>query len=158
MKAKQRKIKIKAKAKTRAKKTSRKVRTTKIKTPFAKTVLRKFKDLLLQQKEKLLTTVSQIEKKSLSSSSKEVSGGLSTLPIHLGDLGSDQNEQDFAIGVMEGERGEIAEINDALRRIADKTYGICELCLKRIPAPRLNAVPYASLCIKCKEEEEKKTL
>ncbi|MFC1524980.1 TraR/DksA C4-type zinc finger protein [Planctomycetota bacterium] len=158
MKVKKRKIKIKAEVKIRAKETSRKIRPSKIKTPFAKKALGRFKNLLLQHKEKLLTTVNQIEKKSLSSSNKEVSGGLSTLPIHLGDLGSDQYEQDFAIGVMEGERGEIAEINDALARIADKTYGICELCLKRIPAPRLNAVPYASLCIKCKEEEEKKTL
>lgn len=158
MKAKKRKRKIKAEIKVRAKEISRKVRTPKIKTPFAKKALGKFKSLLLQQKEKLLTTVDQIEKKSLSTSNKEVSGGLSTLPIHLGDLGSDQYEQDFAIGVMEGERGEITEINDALERIADKTYGICELCSKRIPAPRLNAVPYASLCIKCKEKEEKKTL
>lgn len=134
----------------------RKIRSPKIKTPFAKAILGEFKKLLLKCKGELVATVGQMEKESLSSSLKEASGNLSNMPIHLADMGTDQYEQDFTIGVVEGERGEIAEINEALQRIVDKTYGVCELCLKRITTPRLKAVPYTRLCIKCKEEEEKK--
>jgi DnaK suppressor protein len=44
----------------------------------------------------------------------------------------------------------VEEIDDALRRIADKTYGYCERCFQPIPKPRLRALPYARLCVACK--------
>jgi DnaK suppressor protein len=44
----------------------------------------------------------------------------------------------------------VEEIDDALARIADKTYGYCERCFQPIPKPRLRALPYARLCVACK--------
>ena len=44
----------------------------------------------------------------------------------------------------------VEEIDDALRRIDDKTYGYCERCFQPIPKPRLRALPYARLCVACK--------
>jgi len=44
----------------------------------------------------------------------------------------------------------VEEIDDALKRIADKTYGYCERCFQPIPKPRLRALPYARLCVACK--------
>ena len=49
----------------------------------------------------------------------------------------------------------VAEIDDALRKIEDGTYGVCEECGRRISAARLRAVPFALLCVACKEREEK---
>jgi DnaK suppressor protein len=128
---------------------------SKIKTPFNKAELDLFKKRLLQIKAILLVNMNQMEKESLSKPMREASGDLSNLPMHLGDLGTDQYEQDFTISVMEGESNAITEINEALERIDDKTYGVCESCQKGIATPRLKAVPYARLCLKCKEVEEK---
>ena len=44
----------------------------------------------------------------------------------------------------------VEEIDDALKRIDDKTYGYCERCFQPIPKPRLRALPYARLCVACK--------
>jgi RNA polymerase-binding transcription factor DksA len=44
----------------------------------------------------------------------------------------------------------VEEIDDALARVADKTYGYCERCFQPIPKPRLRALPYARLCVACK--------
>jgi RNA polymerase-binding transcription factor DksA len=44
----------------------------------------------------------------------------------------------------------VEEIDDAVKRIADKTYGYCERCFQPIPKPRLRALPYARLCVACK--------
>jgi len=52
------------------------------------------------------------------------------------------------------ESRELQRINIALERIADGSYGVCECCQKNIPLARLQAVPYATLCIKCQREME----
>ena len=49
----------------------------------------------------------------------------------------------------------LLEVNDALRRLYGGKYGICELCEKPIARARLEAMPYARLCVSCKEKEEK---
>ena len=54
--------------------------------------------------------------------------------------------------VAEGEQEEIQveEIDEATKRIENKTYGYCERCFQPIPKPRLRALPYARLCVACK--------
>jgi len=70
------------------------------------------------------------------------------------DLGSDNYEVEFEMGVLETENGEIREILDALRRIEAGTFGQCTRCSKKINASRLKAIPYARLCVNCKQDEE----
>lgn len=95
-----------------------------------------------------------MEDAALSKSRREASGDLSNMPIHMADQGTDTYEQDFTLGLIENEGEEIHEINEALERIQDKTYGICEQCNKSILESRLKVVPSARLCIQCKEKEE----
>jgi RNA polymerase-binding protein DksA len=60
----------------------------------------------------------------------------------------------FDIGASEKRR--LHEIDSALDRVRNGSYGMCSACRKPIAAKRLNAMPWAELCVKCKEEEEKK--
>ena len=53
------------------------------------------------------------------------------------------------------EREKLVAIDDALQRIADKTYGICESCEGEIQLGRLKILPFTRLCVKCQEENEK---
>lgn len=73
----------------------------------------------------------------------------SSTPIHLAEAGSDNFEQEFTLSLMEFGSATLQQIKDALARIDDGTYGICEVCGTRIPKKRLEAIPYASKCVKC---------
>lgn len=62
---------------------------------------------------------------------------------HMGDAGTDQYDQDFALSMVSADQQAIYEIEQALGRIQDGTYGICELTGKPIEAERLEVIPWA---------------
>ncbi|MFH0964850.1 MAG: TraR/DksA C4-type zinc finger protein [Planctomycetota bacterium] len=76
-------------------------------------------------------------------------------PGDLGDWASASVEMDVAAGILESETRELQAIGAALERIEQGSYGVCEDCGKRIPAARLRAMPYATLCVECKKEQER---
>jgi RNA polymerase-binding protein DksA len=108
--------------------------------------LEHYKQLLLAKRRELLQNVNHMEEEALRKSMQS-SGDLSSMPIHMADLGSDNYEQDLAVGLMDGERRLLTEIDRALDRVADGTYGICEGTEKPIPKARLEAMPWAKYCI-----------
>jgi DnaK suppressor protein len=79
----------------------------------------------------------------------------SSLPIHLADLGSDNFEQELTLNLMGSEKEALDQIEEALERIEEGTYGKCEECGTKIPDPRLEAIPYATRCINCAAQAEK---
>ncbi|MDI6732576.1 MAG: TraR/DksA C4-type zinc finger protein [Planctomycetota bacterium] len=126
-----------------------------VKTPFNKTKLKEFKGRLLNIKKSLHENMGHLEDSTLKKSGKDARGDLSGLPIHLADSGSDTFEQDFSLGLLEGEDIELKEVDESLERIEDKTYGICEECSNPIGENRLKVIPYARFCVQCKESMEK---
>ena len=106
-----------------------------------------FKELLLEKRREILKNVSEIEDEALKKSRLDASGDLSSMPIHMADLGTDNYEQEFALGLMDSERKLLREIDDALERIEQGTYGICEGTGKQIPKARLEAQPWARYCV-----------
>ena len=58
--------------------------------------------------------------------------------------------------MLESEREKIRQLNEALRRIADETYGVCEICGEFIQETRLEIIPYATCCVACQEKSEDK--
>lgn len=76
------------------------------------------------------------------------------MPIHMAELGSDNFEQEFTLGLMEADEGTLGSIDAALERIHDGTYGKCVECEGVISKARLNAIPYTPVCIKCAEIQE----
>jgi len=124
-----------------------------IKGGLSKSELNEFKVLLLHRKKVLQGDVKTLEDEACKKGS-DAAGDLSTLPMHLADLGTDSFEQDISLGLMENESDEIHEIQDAFERIKDGSFGLCESCRKKIPKERLRAIPYARLCVACKKKEE----
>jgi DnaK suppressor protein len=76
------------------------------------------------------------------------------MPIHMAELGSDNFEQEFTLGLMEAEGDTLGFIESALERIEEGNYGRCVQCDGAIPKTRLNAIPYTPVCIKCAEQQE----
>lgn len=114
-----------------------------------------FRRLLLEKWEELLGDVSHIEGEALRKSRLDAAGDLSSMPIHMADLGTDNFEQEFALGLMDSERKILMEIVAALRRIKEGTYGICEGTGKYISKARLQANPWARYCIEYARMVEK---
>ncbi len=122
---------------------------------LAETRLEKYKEILLKEKEdtqNIINAINEIQKRG----AKDGNGNLSAYSQHQADLGSDTDESERRVYILEKELKNIKLINSALKRIYDKTYGICEICGDAIPANRLKIIPYARYCIKCKEEEEQR--
>ncbi len=76
------------------------------------------------------------------------------MPIHMAELGSDNFEQEFTLGLLQADEGTLDQIDEALERIADAQYGRCVQCDGQIAKARLNAIPYTPVCIKCAERQE----
>ena len=124
-----------------------------IKGGLSKSELKEFKTLLLHRKAVLQGDVKTLEDEACKKGT-DAAGDLSTLPMHLADLGTDSHEQDISLGLMENETDELHEIQEAFERIKDGSFGLCENCRKKIPKERLKAIPYARLCVSCKKKEE----
>jgi len=128
---------------------SRKKKTTskKKKTYLTSANRKHFKQLLLDKRREILINVSNIEGGTLKQSRLDASGDLSSMPIHMADLGTDNYEQEFALGLMDSERKLLQEIDDALQRIEEGTYGICQGTGRPISKARLEAQPWARYCV-----------
>ena len=102
-----------------------------------------FRQVLLEKRRQILGIVNEFEDEALKKSRLDASGDLSSMPIHMADIGTDNYEQEFALGLMDSERKLLREIDDALGRIEKKSYGVCEGTGKPIPKARLEAKPWA---------------
>ena len=114
--------------------------------------LEHFRDLLLQKRRELVGDMGQMEREALRSAS---GSNLSNLPLHMADMGTDNYEQEFTLGLVEKERNLLREINSALAKIMDGTYGICEGTGKPISKVRLEAQPWARFSIEHARKMEK---
>lgn len=126
-----------------------------MKKRFAKKDLDSYKEKLFNLKDDTLAQIRDISKDTLMKSQKDMSGDISGYGIHMADVATDSYERDFNLNLVSVERSIVLEIDAALKRIEDKTYGICNKCKKNISKNRLDARPHAEYCIKCKTEMEK---
>jgi DnaK suppressor protein len=118
--------------------------------------LQGYKNLLLSLRARLRGDVNHMADGALKKNRSEANGDLSSMPIHMADIGSDNFEQEFTLSLMENDGGTLAQIEASLERIEEGTYGQCEECGVRIPKTRLNAVPYATLCVRCAQQQEQR--
>jgi RNA polymerase-binding protein DksA len=111
------------------------------KSPFGKVELDHFRDLLLDRRARILKNVNSMEAEALKAADQDFSVD------HMADHGSDNFEQDFTLSLVESERRELFEIDQALGRLREGTYGICEGTGESIGRPRLEAIPYTRYSI-----------
>jgi RNA polymerase-binding protein DksA len=112
-------------------------------------VLKPYKARLVALRVRLRGDVSQMTGAVLEKTLAQANGDLSAMPIHMADVGTDNFEREFTLTLMESKDRTLEQIEEALERIEDGIYGVCEECEGKIPKARLNAIPYTKLCVKC---------
>ena len=117
--------------------------------------MNEFKKLLIKLKQKITEDVRHIAKDA-HKSQKDSAGDLSGYTFHMADVASDTFEREFSLGLASSEQELLYAIEEALKRIESREYGICVICEKKISKARLKAVPYARYCIECQTKEEKR--
>jgi DnaK suppressor protein len=116
--------------------------------------LKSYQERLLALRERLTGDVSHLAREALRTAGGEASGGLSNLPLHPADLGTDNFQQEFTLSLLHNEEQVLSEIGDALERIRKRSFGLCEECRQPIPAARLQALPYARQCVACARKSQ----
>jgi DnaK suppressor protein len=113
-----------------------------------------YKERLLALRSRLRGDVNNMAESALKKNRSQANGDLSSMPIHMADIGSDNFEQEFTLSLIETDGDILAKIEAALDRVEDGSYGVCEECGTKIPKQRLLALPYATMCVKCASRSE----
>jgi RNA polymerase-binding protein DksA len=127
-----------------------------VKNKFNKKELAYFKKLILKRKEEILEEIKHISDDTLKKSQKDASGDISGYTYHMADVATDTYDREFSLGLASNEQKMLYELDDALKKIDEGAFGICEECKGLITKIRLKAVVYARLCVKCQEKKEKR--
>lgn len=109
---------------------------------------KRWKDLLITLRHRLLKEGSNLEEEGLKALEQEVSVD------HMADFGSDSSEQETTLQLIESNSLSLRDVDDALKRIDAKSYGLCEECEALIPSARLGILPHARFCIECQSKRE----
>lgn len=125
-----------------------------VKTHLSPKELDHFRQLLIRKRAELVGDIADMERTAL----KAESGSLSNMPSHIAEQGSDASEQSLSLDLAAADRKLIREIDDALKRIENQTYGVCEISGKPIKAERLEELPWARYSIEAAREIERHTM
>ena len=107
----------------------------------------KYYSHLLELREQLLHQMNGLAKES----AQEMAG----YSLHMADSGTDNFDRDFALSLLSSDQDAVYEIEEALKRIEKKTYGVCELTGKSIPRARLEAIPWTRFTVDAQAQLEK---
>ena len=116
--------------------------------------LEAFRQALLNLRARLRGDLDQMTDEALKRNQPDSSGNLSNVPLHMADVGTENYDQEFTLGLIENEQETLEQVNDALGRIAAGSFGRCQECGEPIARPRLQALPYTRHCIQCARQLE----
>lgn len=125
------------------------------KLKLSKDQVEKFRKLLLDLRDHLIDGVNFLASENLKRSHRDASGELSGYSLHMADAGTDTFDREFALSLVSSEQEALYEIEEAFKRLEGGTYGVCEMCEKIIGTERLEALPFARLCVQCQSGVEK---
>lgn len=128
-----------------------KARGKKVKSPFKKKELDKFREILLMKRRELAGDVEEMERSMASLGDRDGNPALD-----VAEQGSDAYDQSLSIGLAEADRKLIREIDEALRRIDEGVYGVCEVTKQPISTQRLNELPWTRLSIEAARDAERR--
>jgi len=121
------------------------------KSPLKPAEIEAYRRILLEKRAEVLGDVTEMEQEALGSRS----GALSSFPQHLADQGSDEYDQSLALGLAASQRALLREIDAALDRIEQGTFGVCELLGTPIAKARLDATPWTRLSLEGARQADK---
>src|SRR4051812_15785732 len=113
-----------------------------------------FRQTLLNLRARLRGDLDQMTDEALKRNQPDSSGNLSNMPLHMADVGTENYDQEFDLGLIENQQGTLDLIHDALDRVNGGTFGQCLECHQPIAKPRLQALPYTPYCIECARKME----
>ncbi len=122
---------------------------------LSKDQTKQLRQLLITERAKLAEEIKSIAH-DISTSPRDASGDLSAYTIHMADMAADTYERELSMNIVSSEQEILYQIDDALKRLDDGSFGVCQQCTQPITMSRLKAVPYASLCIDCQRVKEQK--
>ena len=114
-----------------------------------------FKDLLLKKREELIKNIEYLKSITSNSTNQEASGDHSAYSFHMADQGTDAMEREKAFLFASRDEKYLKQINAALERIDNGTYGVCRVTGKDIGRERLEAVPTTTISYEAKVQESK---
>jgi RNA polymerase-binding protein DksA len=115
----------------------------------------RFREALLEERGRVVAAIENLHEDHAGSLSDEA-GEETAYDNHLADTATETYDRELDYTLEENSEHVLAEIDAALKRIQDGTYGICTSCAKPIPQERLEARPWATLCIGCKRARERR--
>jgi RNA polymerase-binding transcription factor DksA len=116
---------------------------------------KRYHKLLIDLRKHLTEGIERHSEETLKRSSKEDSGDLSSYGQHMADAGTDTFDRDFALSLVSNEQEALSEIEAAIKRVLDGTYGICEITAKPISKDRLLAVPFTRYSAEAQKQIER---
>lgn len=125
------------------------------KSPFGKAELNELKKRLLEERDELQRQAAEIDESSFGGGQSEMTGDLASFDEEFADAGTATFERERDLSLSNNIRDLIDKIGHALERIEEGNYGLCERCGRPIEKARIKALPYANLCIKDKQAEER---
>jgi DnaK suppressor protein len=123
---------------------------------LTKKQLEHFRTKLKTEKNRVLEEMTDLQKSSLKTSISDASGENSRYSYHLGDVASLSYGREFDMGLSERQQKYLEQIDEALERIENGTYGICKVTGEPISIERLEEVPVAKYSVKGKEQLERR--
>ena len=108
------------------------------------------REKLLALRARLRGDVTQMEDDALNKDHSKTT----SMPNHMAELGSDNFDRELTLSLVGTENEALDQIEAAIERIEEGTYGQCEECGGKIPKRRLEAIPYAALCVRCASQQE----
>jgi RNA polymerase-binding transcription factor DksA len=111
--------------------------------------LQSYRQTLVRLRARLRGDLDQMTDEALKLHGPDATGNLSNLPLHMADVGTENYDQEFTLGLIENEQETLDQIQEALDRIEAGNFGKCTECDALIPRPRLQALPFARHCIEC---------
>ena len=115
----------------------------------------RFRETLLEERRRVVAAIDNLHEDHSGSLSDEA-GEETAFDNHLADTATETYDRELDYTLEENSEHVLADIDAALKRIEDGTYGTCTNCGKPIPEERLEARPWATLCIDCKRERERR--
>ena len=122
--------------------------------PMNKKTLGHFEKRLLEERKRVLKELGH-HGETFGTTPQGAAGELTAYSFHMADQGTDAMEREKAFLFASAEGRAIYDVDEALRRLYNNNYGTCESCGQPIARERLEVVPHARLCVRCKEREEK---
>ena len=108
------------------------------------------RERLLALRARLLGDMTQMEDNALNKDHSRTT----SMPTSMAELGSDNSDQELTLGLLGSDKEALDQIEAAIGRIEDGSYGRCDECEEKIPKSRLEAIPYAARCVRCASQRE----